>query len=396
MQSILYLSFAMIGGLALSRLMKKVHLPNVTGYLIAGLLIGPFVLHLIPKDAISSLDTITMVALGFIAFSIGGEFRFSNIKAIGAKSITITLFQSLGTAILVDTVLILCGFDIPLALTLGAIATATAPAATLMVVRQYHAKGPVTNTLLPVVAMDDAVGLMVYSISVSVAQALCGGSLSFSATVLKPLLEIVLSLAVGIVIGLAVSFVMRFFHSKSNRMMISIAAVSLGVALARTYNLSDLLLCMAIGATYVNLRDDAMETLDSIDAWTPPLFMLFFVISGADLDVSILPSVGILGVLYLLARSAGKYFGALLGAVVTKADPNIRKYLGLTLLPQAGVAIGMAQTAVSALPAYGANIRAVVLCATLIYELVGPVITKICLTKAGEITPEPKRAKAVH
>lgn len=394
MHILLYVAAAMIAGLLLTRIVKLVHLPNVTGYLIAGLLIGPYCLNILHKDALAGLDILTEMALGFIAFSIGGEFKLSNIKAIGTRAIVITLFQAFGAVILVDLVLCLCGFDVPLSITLGAIATATAPAATLMVVRQYRAKGELTNTLLPVVAMDDAVGLMVFSISLAVANALSSGqAATFQAMVLTPVLEIILSLAIGGALGLIVAFAMRFFHSKGNRLGICIAAVLLGVAIAKSYALSDLLLCMALGATVVNLRNDALEILDNTDAWTPPLFMLFFVISGAELDLAVLPTVGILGVIYLVTRSLGKYFGAWLGATVTKASPNIRKYLGITLLPQAGVAIGMAQIVITSLPQYGAQIQAVVLCATLIYELVGPVLTKIALTKAGEIEAPQKKQK---
>ena len=385
------IAIAMIAGLLLTRLAKLVKLPNVTGYLVAGLLVGPYCFKLIPADALSALDLITVVALGFIAFSIGSEFKLSHIKAIGGSVIAITVCQAMGAVILVDLVLCLCGFDVPMSLTLGAIATATAPAATLMVVRQYKAKGELTSTLLPVVAMDDALGLMVYSISISIAQMIASGAaFSFLGTIVKPILEIVLSLVVGGVLGLIVAVSNRFFHSRSNRLCICIAAVVLGVAVAKAYGLSDLLLCMSIGAVYVNMRDDALRTLDRCDIWTPPLFMLFFVISGAELDVTALPSVGLIGIIYIVVRSMGKYFGAYLGAAAVKASPKIRKYLGVTLLPQAGVAIGMAQLALKQLPAYGARIQAVVLCATLVYELVGPVCTKLALIKAGEIEIEKK------
>ena len=384
----------MAAGLLLTRVVKLVHLPNVTGYLIAGLLIGPYCFKLLPMDALNSMNIITVAALGFIAFSIGSEFKLKHIKAIGGKVITITVFQAMGAVILVDLVLCLCGFEVPMALALGAIATATAPAATLMVVRQYRAKGELTSTLLPVVAMDDAIGLVVYSVSVSIAQMVAAGTaFSFSATILTPLLEIVLSLLIGGALGLVLALSNRFFHSKANRLCLSITAVFLGVAIAKQFNLSDLLLCMSIGAVYVNLRDDAIETLEHTDTWTPPLFMLFFVISGAELDVTALPSVGLIGIIYIVVRALGKYFGAFLGATVVKASPNIRKYLGVTLLPQAGVAIGMAQLVLTQLPQYGARIQAVVLCATLIYELVGPVCTKLALAKAGEIEVEPKKAR---
>ncbi len=393
MTDLLCIAVAMAAGLLLTRIVKLVNLPNVTGFLIAGLLIGPYCIGALSSEAAEGLNIITTVALGFIAFSIGGEFKLSHIKQIGSKAITITLFQALAAVLLVDVTLWLCGFDLPLVLTLGAVATATAPAATLMVVRQYKAKGEVTNTLLPVVAMDDAVGLMVFSVSMAIATSMASGEeMGIAATVLKPVLEILISLALGGVIGLAVAIAMRFFKSRANRLCICIAAVILGVGLAKRFELSDLLLCMAIGGMLVNLRDDASELLDGCDSWTPPLFMLFFVISGAELDLAVLPSVGLLGVLYIAARSAGKYFGSYAGASLVKAAPNIRKYLGITLLPQAGVAIGMAQLAMTALPKYGAQIQAVVLCATLIYELVGPVCTKMALVKSGEIIMPEKKA----
>ena len=379
------LAGAMVFGLLFTRVAKRVHLPNVTAYLVAGLAIGPYCLGLMPKDALESVNIISTMALGFIAFSIGGEFKLSNMKLIGGKSVIITFFQALMAVGLVDAVLLLSGFHPSVALTLGAIAAATAPAATLMVVRQYKAQGPLTRTLLPVVAMDDAVGLAVFAVSIGLAKAYAGGTLTVSAMVLDPLREIVLSLLVGGAIGLLLAFGIRFFHSRTNRLSLCIAAVLLGISLAEMWNLSSLLLCMMISAVYCNLGADTNLVFDQCDRWTPPLLMLFFVISGAELDLAVIPTVGLLGVLYLLARSVGKYCGAYLGALVTRADDNIRKHLGITLLPQAGVAIGMAQVAMTALPAYGEQIRAVVLCASLIYELVGPLLTKKALQAAGEI-----------
>lgn len=388
MHTLFYLGIAMVAGLIFSRIVKKVRLPNVTGFLVAGLLIGPCCLKLVPSEALEGLNIITTVALGFIAFSIGGEFRIASIRAIGKNVIIITLFQSLLAAALVDIVLCVCGFNTSESIILGAIATATAPAATLMVVRQYKAKGELTNTLLPVVAMDDAVGLVVFSVSSAVASTLSsGGPVSVYSMAVKPLIEIVLSLVSGSLLGLLISVSMRFFHSRSNKLMICIAGVVLGEAVANQFGLSDLLVCMSVGAVFANLRDDALNVMDLCDGWTPPLFMLFFVISGAELDLAALPTVGVLGLIYIVVRALGKYFGAYLGAVVVKASPNIRRYLGITLLPQAGVAIGMAQMALATMPEFGARIQAVVLAATLIYELVGPVATKIALTKAGEIAP---------
>ena len=385
----LALAVAIACGLLFNRIAKKLNLPNVTGYLVAGLLLSGSVTRIIPFDVVAKLGSIVTVALGFIAFSIGGEFKLSNIKKLGARVITVTMFQSLMAVLFVDVALILLHYPVGEAITLGAIATATAPAATLMVVRQYRADGPVTRTLLPVVALDDAVGLIVFSISVSVAQGLdAGGDVNYALMALEPLKEIALSLVLGAAIGFVMTYCMRFFASRANRLTLVICAVLLGTALADIWGLSSLLLCMMIGAVLANLYNDVDKLLDVVDHWTPPLFLLFFVLSGADLQLSVLPQVGLLGVMYLVCRSAGKYLGAFVGAHITHFDKNVQKYLGIALLPQAGVAIGMTSIVAQRLPQYSDEIRAVVLCATLIYELVGPVLTKIALTRAGEIKPQ--------
>lgn len=388
-------------GLLLTRLAKKVNLPNVTAYLIAGLIVGPYCLNLFSENMLAGISELTSIALGFIAFSIGGEFKWESLKRVGVKALIITIFQAIAALAAVDVVLILCGFDLPLSLTLGAIATATAPAATLMVVRQYRAQGTMTNTLLSVVAMDDAIGLAAFAISLAMAQSLTSGAApTVQNMLISPLLEIGLSLVVGAALGTVLSFLLRFFRSRANRLSLMIAAVFAGVALSDCWGLSALLTCMAIGAAMVNLRADSGALIENTDRWTPPLFMLFFIISGAELDLQVLTNVGLLGVLYLVARSLGKYFGSALGACVVKSEPKIRKYLGLTLLPQAGVAIGMAQVVIAKLPEYGEVIRAVVLCATLVYELVGPVITRVALSRAGEIPadalPERKKKASAH
>ncbi|MBR7142216.1 MAG: cation:proton antiporter [Clostridia bacterium] len=388
------LALATAVGLVFNRLAKLIGLPNVTGYLIAGLLIGPFVLDLFGHEALKSASVLTEVALGFIAFSIGGEFKWAHLKSVGRTALIITLFQALTACLLVDVTLIALGFPLPLAITLGAIATATAPAATLMVVRQYKAHGPLTGMLLPVVALDDAVGLMAFSISIALAKVFdSGAALTASAVLLEPLLEIVGSLVIGTVLGFVMVLALRFFRSRANRLSVTLCGVVLGLALSQMFHLSSLLLCMAVGTVMANFCDVHERVMDINDVWTSPLFLLFFVISGAELDLSAIPAVGLLGVAYLLARSLGKYFGSFAGACVTKADRNIRNYLGITLLPQAGVAIGMSQIAVTALPAYGDLIRTVTLCATLVYELVGPLMTKWSLAKAGEIEKSPKKEK---
>lgn len=432
---LLGISIALIAGLISNRLIRLLHLPNVTAYLIVGILLGPYLFSLFNKnltgvlseEVVHALGILVDIALGFIAFSIGSEFKLSSIKKVGKGIITITLIQAFAALVLVDVALVvmcLCtkslNANLPIILTLGAVATATAPAATLMVIKQYKAKGPVTDTLLPVVAFDDAVGLILFSISFSIAQVFAkqysgigDASISVMDILVHPLLEILLSLVVGCIIGLVLTFAMKFFKSRANRLICMLAAVFLGVSLCKLcgewigVELSSLLTCMMIGAVFCNLRKDAIVIFDGVDRWTPALFMMFFILSGAELNFKLitLPVIGICAV-YLIARSLGKYFGARLGASIEKKDANIRKFLGLTLLPQAGVAIGMARSAstvfksmalnaenitlesVKYLNDIGGTITAVVLCATLVYELVGPVITKIALTKAGEIKKE--------
>lgn len=406
---LLSLAAAMAFGMLFNRFAKKIGLPNVTGYLLAGLLIGPSLWKLIPgsfdglitDSALSSLGLISTVALGFIAFSIGGEFKWSTLKQIGGKAVVITLFESLAGVLFVDAALCCAaafsfgGINFPIALTLGAIAAATAPAATLMVVRQYRAKGPVTQMLLPVVALDDAVALIAFAVSFSVARALASGeAVSFVSMVGKPVLNIALSLLSGAAIGFLLSFSLRFFHSRANKLMLTLTAVIAGVAIAQFFDLSALLLCMAASAFVVNFSHEADRLFADLDAWTPPVFMLFFVISGAQLKLEILPKVGIMGVLYIFFRSLGKYLGARWGSAAVKAEPNVKKYLGVTLLPQAGVAIGLAATVVATagFDAYAGQVQAVILTGTLLYELAGPLLTKAALTAAGEIE-KPKKEK---
>ncbi len=393
MNVLLALSIAMAVGLLMSRFIRLIRLPNVTAYLIAGLLVGPYVLNVLSPELNSELAIISDVALGFIAYSIGSEFKMTYLKEIGVKPMVITLFEGCTASLFVFATLLVLGQPLPLCLALGAIAAATAPAATLMVVRQYKANGPVTKMLLPVVAMDDALGLMLYAIMMAIARTIeRGTALTVTTLLLKPMGEILGSLALGVALGLALVYVLRFFHSRGNKLALTIMMVFAAVGMSSMWGLSSLLVCMMLGATMVNLCPQSNVMLEQCDRFTPPLFLLFFVLSGANLDLSVLPTVGMVGVAYVLARALGKSLGGTMGAVVEKCDRNIVKYLGLTLIPQAGVAIGMARMSMTALPEYGAVINAVVLSGTLIYELTGPVITKIALTRAGEIKSEKKLA----
>ena len=410
----LSLSIALLAGLLLSRLAKIVKLPAVTAYLISGVLIGPFVLGAlgipgigITSKQIEGFGLISDLALGFIAFSMGNEFRLSQLKKIGKQATVIGVLQALITTVVVDIALIALHFampntlSIPAAIVLASVATATAPAATLMVVKQYKAKGPVTDVLLPVVALDDAVGLVVFAISFGIARSMGTAGVRPLAIILEPLIEIVLSLLLGFVMGLLFTLCEKYFHSRSKRMAVSVTFVMMTVAISSLkfevggihIAFSSLLACMMLGTVFCNICEVSEELMDRADRWTTPVLILFFVISGAELDLSVFTqwTVVVVGIVYIFARSLGKYYGANISARMTKSDPNIVKYLGITLLPQAGVALGMAIKAIELGPD-GAIVRNITLFAVLIYEIVGPFLTKIALTKAGDIKEEGRRS----
>ena len=408
--SLISLAVALVGGLMLSRVTKLVKLPAVTAYLVAGLLLGPFCIGALKipglgfntAEQVNAMKIITQTALGFIAFAMGNEFRLSQLKATGAKAITVGILQAVIATVFVDITLIALHLLFPslisisCAITLGAIASATAPAATLMVIRQYKADGPLTKLLMLVVAIDDAVGLVLFSVSFGIATALSSGHVNVVAVVLEPIVEVILSLGLGAAMGWLLNWVEQFFHSRSKRMSISVAFVMLTVGLSMIEfdvggihcGFSLLLVCMMTGTIFCNICPTSEELMGRIDGWTTPLNVLFFVISGAELDLNVLaqPVTLLVGILYIIARSAGKYFGASWSCRLTGQPKTITDHLGITLLPQAGVALGMAITAAT-LPD-GALARNVVLFSVLVYELVGPALTKRSLLAVGEIKPE--------
>ena len=411
MQTLMSLSICLFAGLVLSRVAKLVKLPAVTAYLVAGIVVGPYVLGsfgipglgFVNMEDIKSYEIIPDVALGFIAFLIGNEFRLAQLKATGKQATIIGIAQAVFTTLLVDAALIGLHFlipdklPLPSAIVLGAVASATAPAATLMVVKQYKAKGPLTDILLPVVALDDAVGLVLFAVSFGIAKALLHGTVDVLSIIIEPILEVVLSLLLGFVVGVVFTFTEKFFHSRSKRLAVSVAFVFFTVAVSMLefkigsvhIAFSSLLSCMMLGTVFCNMCDFSEELMDRIDRWTAPLFVLFFVISGAELELSTFKELIVvcIGVAYILFRSLGKYFGARFSAKAVKCDKNIVKYLGITLLPQAGVALGMALKA-ETLGAEGMIVTNIILFSVLIYELIGPFLTKVSLTKAGEIKPD--------
>ena len=389
MHMLFYLAVILFAGMFTAKLLSKVKLPNVTGYLIAGLIIGPSILGIIPKEGADKLSIISEAALSFIAYSIGSEFNIENLKKLGKGILTVTVFQAYTTLLLVDLVLIfIFKQSVPFSLLLGAIAAATAPAATLMVIRQYKAKGPLVNTLLPVVAIDDALGIIAFGISATIAKALVSNTknISVAKIIFMPLLEIFLALLIGFLMGILLTYLSRKVKGEDGLLSLVIATLFATAGLAISLDLSSLLACMMVGATLTNLDPNNKKAFTTVDRFTPPILISFFTIAGVQLDLSVLKDVGIIGIVYVVVRVIGKLLGAYLGARIAKLSHVIQKYLGFTLIPQAGVAIGLSMVAENPLPSpYGTQVRTIVLAGTVIYELVGPMITKEALIRAGEI-----------
>ncbi len=391
---LIYLTVGLFLCLIAGKIVKQFKLPNVTGYIIMGLLAGlvlgtrqmeQFFGQNVAAEMVSKFDVIKDLATGFIAFSIGTEFEFKYIRKLGKSPIVIACFESVGAVIAVALGIFAVTGNIQLALIMGAIAAATDPAATILVARQYKANGIVTKTLIPVVAIDDATALMSYGICVALARTLTG-QVSLM-TFIEPIKEIFGSLAFGIILGIIFAILIKYFTGRGNRLAITIAMVSFCVAVSHieVLSFSPLLACMALSITVVNISHNWGPVFDQMDRMTPPLFMLFFFVTGAGMDISILPKVGLIGVVYIIVRVIGKMLGAFIGGRVSHADPNVQKYLGIGLIPQAGVAIGLAMMCGSVVPEYANEITAVVVCGTIIYELIGPILTKVMLVKIGEI-----------
>ena len=416
---LLQVSFALITGLLITRAIKYIglSLPDVTAYLIAGIIVGPSVVGSLgiesvgfdSFEAVETLKIISEVALGFIAFAIGNEFKLEELKTIGMKATVIGIAQALVTTMIVDIVLVIVSMatgliSVSAAITLGAIAAATAPAATLMVVKQYKAKGPLTDLLLPIVALDDAVGLIIFAISFGIAQAITSAQLSVTSIIVEPLVEIIGSLLLGFVLGYVLTQLEKMFFSNKNRVALSIGFVFLSISLASQHlhiagvnvHFSALLVNMMLGTTLCNLCKRADDIMERCEKWTTPLYALFFIISGAELDLGIFANISMvmIGVVYIVMRCVGKYLGTLISSKITGCEPNVCKYLGITLFPQAGVALGMCATAQALGATDGSLIRNVVLFAVMVYELVGPSLTCSALRAAGEIKPQSEDTKS--
>ncbi|MDD3340214.1 MAG: cation:proton antiporter [Lachnospiraceae bacterium] len=382
---ILMTALMLIAGLLFGRIGKYVKLPNVTGYLVAGLLLGPSVLNIITPDMVSGFAVISDIALAFIAFSVGCEFSLDYFRKVGAAPIIIAILEAFGAIILVTGVLLLFGFDTKLSIMLGAIAAATAPAQTIMVINQYRARGTLTSMLLSVVAIDDAVALIGFGFATTIANSMGKADTNVFMSILEPIYQVVISLIIGFIMALVMKFILKFFHKHSNRICIIIGMALWTYYLADLLNGSCLLACMCLGGVLVNIIDEIDDVVEVTDSFTPPIFMIFFVISGAGFDIFALKSIGVIGLIYVVVRVVGKMIGSFLGGKLTHQEEKICKWLGPTLMPQAGVALGLVVVAGSVVPDYASQIQTVILCSTFIYSIVGPVVAKFALVKAGEI-----------
>lgn len=388
------LSIILLAGFLFTRLTKKVKLPNVSGYIIAGILIGPHCLRLVPQELVANMGFISDIALAFIAFGVGRFFKKETLRDAGPSVIVITLFESLVAGILVTLLMrLIFQMDLPMALLLGAIATATAPASTMMTINQYHARGEFVNTLLQVVALDDVVCLLVFSIVAAVVTAMEYGTLSI-ASIALPILCNIGFMALGAAFGLLLYHLLWPHRSTDNRLIITVALL-LGLSgLCTIFDVSPLLSCMVLGAVYRNKAHDK-ELFRQLNVFTPPIMLMFFVVSGMNLDVAMLGSFGLVGLGYFIIRIAGKYLGAYLGCLTVKSSQPVRKYLGVALVPQAGVAIGLAYLAQRILPAnIGSLLMTIILASSVLYELIGPACAKIALFRSGAINPENAKTTA--
>ncbi|WP_291636598.1 cation:proton antiporter [Clostridium sp.] len=383
---IIEVAIMLFTGIFFGRLAKFVRLPNVTGYLIAGLLLGPSFFNFLQVNMVNGFSVISDMALGFIAFSIGSEFNLNYFKKVGIAPVIIAIAESFGAIILVTLTLIIFGFDIKLAILLGAIAAATAPAQTIMVINQYKAKGTLTSMLMSVVAIDDAVALIGFGFATTIVKMMSSSlSTNIFLSILSPIYEILVSFILGGLASILMKLIFRWFKKSSNRLCIIIAFILITYWVAQVVNGSPLLSCMALGGVLVNIYEDIDSVVKITEDFSPPMFMIFFVISGAGFEISAISGIGFIGLLYVIMRIIGKIAGAWLGGKITKQDDKICKYLGPTLMPQAGVALGLIVVAGNLIPEYAVQIRVIILCSTFIYSIIGPVAAKFALEKSGEI-----------
>lgn len=399
MNIILILAVLVGVGYIFGKLAQKINLPTVSGYLIAGLLISVLPVNI--SEHIPVFDMISQITLAFIAFGIGSEFKIRELKKNGKKILIIATLEVIGAIVVVAATMFLFvpiafkdfsfNEQLSFSLVLGSMSAATAPAATIMVIRQFRAKGPVTNTILPVTALDDIFGIMAFGIILPIARMLTpidGGASQFNITsaFATPLIEVFGSLLVGLILGVILSFISKRLDPRDELQVKTILFVLLGLGIAFWLNLNSLLICIMIGATLANLREHSNRSFAAVNDFVPVFYILFFAIAGATIDLKILTTVGVIGLLYIIARAVGKILGAWLGGVVSNAEPTVKKYLGIALLPQGGISIGLSILVKTYLPTNLADpIVTIILCSIIVYESLGPIFAKIALQKSGEL-----------
>ena len=386
MDEILALGIFLAAGFACSRLLGKLKLPAVTGYLVAGLILGVSFLNLVPDSIMKEVEFLQDVALGFIAFNIGESFNLEGIKKLGAGVVIITVVQATVTILVVTFGVFLATRDLPLSIVFGALSAATAPAATVNVIKQYNAKGKLTNTILTVVALDDAVCLFLFSIACAVSQSMLSGHFSFYDALVSPLIEMVLSLLVGIIAGFIFCIVeKKVRRDRSQVLIISTAAVLVGTGLGIYLDLSSILICMAIGSVIANFSRRYERVFSLTEDAINPIYVIFFVMAGYSLDLKVVLSLGLIGIAFVISRFAGKMLGAFLGCTLARTDSVTRNYLGMGLMPMAGVGVGLAVAAAKMMPEYGSLFLNIIMGATFIFEITGPILTAQGLKKSGDI-----------
>jgi Kef-type K+ transport system membrane component KefB len=391
MNVILKLSLILVVGFIFGKFAKWLKLPSVSGYLIAGLFLGPSLFEFVSREEAESFEIISELTLSFIAFGIGSEFMLKDIVAMGKKIAIITIAEVIGAIGVVFSVMYFI-FDFPVAfsLVIASMSAATAPAATIMVIRQYRAYGPVTKTILPVVALDDVFGIMAFGIAISIAKILVSGQDVSVLTIIGiPLFEIIASLLLGLGLGILLSYVTKKVDPKDELQIKTVFFVGLAAGIAMWLDLSPLLANIMMGATLANLRKFANRSFSAVNDFVPIFYVLFFTLAGASFDIAILKSVGLAGLGYILARATGKILGSFIGAKSVKAEPQVQKWLGIALLPQGGISIGLSVIVMQQLPQFAVELTTIIMASVLVYETLGPIFAKISISKAGEINALP-------
>lgn len=387
MDLFLKLSIIILVGVLGGRVAKKLTLPSVSGYIIAGLILGPSFINLVSSQDLESLSFITDIALAAIAFSIGSEFLLSDMKKVGKRALILTIAEVIGAFFIVFIAMFyIFNQSFEFSLVIASMSAATAPAGIVMVIRELRADGPLVKTILPVVALDDALGIMLFGVALSLAKMTSGlEEFTIFKIISAPLIEIFGSLLLGFLLGIGLTYLAKKAKGRNELLKISLAFILAGVGASNFFNLSPLLTSMMMGGTLVNLMPSSKRIFGTMNEFTPPINLLFFTLAGMSLNIRVLASVSFLGIGYIIARAIGKIIGAGVGAKALGESKTIQKYLGLSLLTQGGISIGLSSIVQSELPQFSGSIVTVILFSVLVFEILGPILAKVAITRAGEV-----------